>query len=112
MAKEQSSAICNLEGSGGVEEESKGKSRGEQDVLIASPILQKVRVGLVLKRKKCHGRDAGSARSFSPGYPRMCSPFSMPMGTVQPYVTPCYTQTTAIPWTVFFSDSDITLEGN
>lgn len=51
MAREQGNAICNMEGSGGVEEESKGKSRGEQDVLIAPPVLQKVRVGLVLERK-------------------------------------------------------------
>ena len=51
MAREQGSAICNLEGSGGVEKESKCKSRGEWDVLIASPVLQKVRVRLVLEMK-------------------------------------------------------------
>lgn len=49
MARKQGSAIFNLEGSG--EEESKGKSRGERDALIASPVLQKVRLGLVLGRR-------------------------------------------------------------
>lgn len=51
MERKKGSPICNLEESGGMEEESKSKSRGERDVLISSPVLQNVRACLVLERK-------------------------------------------------------------